>query len=293
MGDKGGDQMSKTNFQLIRLVLDELLAQVRAEHGTNAKALLDKRMTSLSASYAGLNQARTPKIDYSDAITRCVYVYKYVASNADYIYQILVGEKKLADLFNSEKLHVTCIGGGPGSDLIGLLKFILRQKKSVKKITCYLCDQEQAWADSWTDISDKIESDLQLNANFQALDVTDPKSWQKQRKFLNADLFTLSFFISEVVRFDGPKLQEFWKTLFGEAKSGAYFFFVDNGHTDFTGYFDKLHKAHSIETLASDEFEITPSMHEQTSDLGEYIKIFGEYPRLKQRKLAYRLLRKK
>jgi len=228
---------------------------------------------------------------YQDGRTRFAYVYKYVASNADYLYQMLRSDPNTNKLFEKEKLLVSCIGGGPGSDLIGLLKFITRHGEHVERITCYLCDQEQAWADSWTDISDKLDLPLMLNANFQALDVTDSTSWQKQKKFLNSDIFTLSFFVSEVVRFKNDDLEKFWSTLFGEARTGACFVFIDNAHSDFTDYFDELCEQHKIKTLTKAEYEITPSSDEQKADLGDYLKIFGEYPRMKQQ-LAYRLLRK-
>jgi hypothetical protein len=65
---------------------------------------------------------------------------------------------------------------------------------------------------------------IQLNANFQALDIADP--WKYQRKFLQADLFTLSYFVSEVYALDASgagKLTAFWQELFGSAKPGAMF----------------------------------------------------------------------
>ena len=44
------------------------------------------------------------------------------------------------------KPNVTCVGGGPGSDTIGVLKYLDEHKKQegIDKITCYLLDKEQA-----------------------------------------------------------------------------------------------------------------------------------------------------
>jgi hypothetical protein len=68
---------------------------------------------------------------------------------------------------------------------LGLLKYLSDYKdEPVEKITCYLLDAEQAWADTWTEIGDTLDSELQINANFQKIDVTAPNTWSAQKKFL-------------------------------------------------------------------------------------------------------------
>src|ERR1700676_3943530 len=124
------------------------------------------------------------------------------------------------NIFKGGKARVSCVGGGPGSDIIGVLKYLDEHKKQepVKKITCYLLDKEQAWADTWTELDASLDMDIQLNANFQPLDVCDPKSWNHQRNSLQPDLFTMSYFVSEVFSLDGDgKVSAFWQDLFSNA----------------------------------------------------------------------------
>src|SRR5882672_10180406 len=108
--------MAKTNFQLIRLVLDELHAQVMKEHDKKTKEIITQQFFYLTEIYKKLNKKGTSKVDYSNPVTRFAYVYKYVASNADYLYQMLRSDPNTNKLFEKEKLLVSCIGGGPGSD---------------------------------------------------------------------------------------------------------------------------------------------------------------------------------
>lgn len=176
--------------------------------------------------------------------------------------------------------------GGPGSDIIAVLKFLdeLADQEPVNKVKCYLLDREQAWADTWTELDDSLDLDIHLNANFQPLDVTDPDSWKSQQKFLQADLFTMSYFVSEVRSLDkGGVVTQFWKTVFNEAKSGALFIFDDNGHGHFTDYFDRQWKDAKLDCIvAEDSTRFIPRFSEQASELGEYLENSSIAPRYRR-----------
>jgi Putative SAM-dependent methyltransferase len=287
-----------TIFELVKIALDELYVQGKKSHGNALDALIEKQIKTLSTSYANLTAATRQPIDYKDASTRFAYVYKYVASHGDYIVQALShGKRKLGEsLFAKSSLKVSCIGGGPGSDVIGVLKFLDEEisSESVSKLTCYLLDREQAWADTWVDLGDSLSTEVTLNVNFQPLDVTRPDSWSQQTKFFSADLFTFSYFLSEVqsLNSDGV-VTDFVKRVFSEAKSGALFLYIDNGGELFNAFFDSTCELTSLETLVScDNILMMPRFTEQKQELGEYLTKFGQQPKLRST-LSYRLLRKK
>ena len=199
------------------------------------------------------------------------------------------------DLFKGDSLRLSCIGGGPGSDVIGVLKYLSDYpNEPTKKITCYLLDREQAWADTWTEIGDSIKMSVSVNVNFQPLDVTTPPSWSAQKKFLQADLFTLSYFVSEVYAVDTGIVANFWKKLFDEAKPGALFLYVDNGSEMFNTYFDTQWRGRGDikAVIEADDTSIIPRFSEQASELGDYRNKFGQHPKLRSR-ISYRVLRKK
>ncbi len=175
-----------------------------------------------------------------------------------------------------------------------MLRYLSEKKtEPVKKVTCYLLDREQAWADTWTELDDTMKMDVALNVNFQPLDVTAPATWAQQTKFLQADLFTMSYFVSEVKSLDiNGVVSQFWKNLFKSAKTGALFLYDDNGHSSFNDYFDALWKSESLELIVSATNEQTwPRGVEQASELGPYLKKFGQQPKLKT-PLTYRVLKK-
>jgi hypothetical protein len=286
-----------TSFELVKVTLDSLYAEATAKYGGKTDATISARMSYLSTSYSALNDPDRQPVNYKDPATRFAYVFKYVATHSDYVVQVLQELRTELDepIFTMENLRLSCIGGGPGSDIIGVLRYLHEKKKTekVNKVTCYLLDREQAWADTWTELDDSMDLDVKVNVNFQPLDVTDPDSWAQQTKFLQADLFTMSYFVSEVKALDSDGVvSKFWKTLFKGAKKGALFLYDDNGSNTFNNYFDGLWKAAGLELVVSATNEPTwPRGSEQMSELGAYLKKFDQSPKLKT-PLTYRVLRK-
>jgi len=177
-----------------------------------------------------------------------------------------------------------------------VLKYLddYKRREPVEKIRCYLLDKEQAWADTWTELDESLNSEVSLNANFQPFDVSDPTSWESQRKFLQAELFTISYFVSEIFSLDREGMvTAFWDQLFEGAKPGALFLYVDNGHADFNTYFDARWQAAGLECLiAEDNMRIIPRSTEQAAELATYNSKFERNPKI-QAFISYRVLRKR
>ena len=286
-----------TTFELVKLALDELYGETKDEHGAAADAEIKKRIDYLTRSYKELGRSSRRSLDYKDPAIRFAYVYKYVAAHADYLVQVMVALRSQlgCSLFNTKDARVSCIGGGPGSDIIAALKYLDEHKdeEPVERVTCYLVDGEQAWADTWTELSSSLELQIGLNTNFQALDVTQPDSWKSQKRFLRADLFTLSFFVSEVFSLGASGVvSEFWQTLFANATVGARFIYTDNGHFHFNDYFDGQWAKAGLRCLMKDtNTRIYPRVEEDKSSLGQYLSKFGQMPKL-QGQISYRVLEK-
>jgi ribosomal protein RSM22 (predicted rRNA methylase) len=287
-----------TIFELVKIALDALYAECRTEYGGKVDNKIRKRLGYLTDSYGQLTSTSREPVSYRDPATRFAYVYKYVAAHGDYVVQIL---RKLrghleSNIFPDKIARVSCVGGGPGSDIIAVLKYLddFKDDEVVTKVTCYLLDREQAWADTWTELDDSLQAKVALHANFQPLDVTRPESWLSQRKFLQADVFTLSYFVSEVRSLDqNGAVSAFWKSLFESAKPGALVVYVDNGNDDFNSYFDEQWKSAGMSrVIAEDNVRMIPRFSEQASELGEYLEKFDQSPKI-QALLSYRVLRKR
>ena len=150
-----------TIFELVKLALDELYAEAKQTYRSEVDGEIRNRIDYLCTSYGSLTVTGRRPVDYKDPATRFAYVFKYVAAHGDYLVQGLnmLRSELGGPIFPGENARVSCIGGGPGSDIIGVLKYLDEQKKSEKvdKITCYLLDKEQAWADTWTELDASLK----------------------------------------------------------------------------------------------------------------------------------------
>jgi hypothetical protein len=206
-------------MQLIKMVLDEAYNELPVEQDADKDRLVKAEIERLTPAYLNLTDASRPAINYSEPVTRFAYIYKYTVAHADYIRQLIQGCPAISSLFTEPKVDVACLGGGPGSDLLGIMKHML-QTGSKTKFKCFIFDKERAWGDSWSDVADNLEAPFQVFPIFEQLDVTDSATWSSYHKFLRADLFTLSFFMSEVWRIR-TQAEPFFEHCFTQAKPGS------------------------------------------------------------------------
>lgn len=274
-------------FPLVKTVLDELYDRIPSDTEESKDERIREMMRFLEGEYPKLKQG--VRIDYSDITTRFAYIYKYVTSHANLVYQVIDGSTDLVALFDREKVNVTCIGGGPGSDFLGILKFLARSRKN-PFLRCSLFDREQAWGECWNDVDEKLESQLRISTFSQPFDVTDKRTWSDQSKYLKSDLFTMIYFMSEVYGMR-DYAEGFFSNLFEKANSGALFIYIDNNSAEFFSWFDSLAKKHSLSVLQSGRLDMVISdLSEEKTDLAEYWEKFS-HPKLRAN-VAFRVCRK-
>ena len=133
-----------TIFELVKIALDELYEQGQRQHGTDLDDTIKTRINYLSAEYGKLHDNKRNPVDYKDPATRFAYVYKYVAAHGDYLVQLMLNLRLRlgGKIFTSEVARVSCVGGGgPGSDIIAVLKYLTRRCSSQSR---------RSRATSWT-----------------------------------------------------------------------------------------------------------------------------------------------
>lgn len=273
-------------FQIIKSILDEEYNQIPGNE-VEKDEQIEARLKALSNSYAQLSEENT--ISYRDPITRFAYIYRYVTSHANLVCTLIEKNSELNSIFDEEKVKVACIGGGPGSDFLGILKYLMTNQKT-PDIKFQICDREKAWAESWSDVDDKVERTFKTSTSYLPLDVTIPDDWKDHRKYFQSDFFTMIYFMSEVVRLR-EQANEYFVHLFSKAKPGSLFLFVDNNNPEFYDWFDELAETHNIDIIKSREDRIKVPFEEEKSDLGKYLDKFNS-PKLTAN-IAYRIGQKK
>lgn len=255
-----------TVFQLVKTVLDELYQRIP---GTEAEKdpKIGRMIMYLREQYMGL--ARGLTVDYADPTTRFAYIYVYVTAHANIVYQMVRASHELQAILERDKVNVSCIGGGPGSDFLGILKYLLIEAKE-PFLRCMLLDREANWGECWNDVDEKLATSFRITNNFQPFDVIDPIQWQAMSKYLSADLFTMIYFMSEVYALRVPA-EAFFLNMFRSAKPGALFLYVDNNNQQFYGVFDSLVSTTGLVVLSEGQRDFTiTDLSERKTDLGRY-----------------------
>ena len=272
-------------FQLINTVLEEIYEAVPGDEAKK-DAKIQARLQELSDGFSKLITQN--KITYTDPATRFAYIYKYVTSHSNLVYQCIRTNPELIKLFKSKTMNLSCIGGGPGSDLLGVLKYV-SNLKAPPALRCHLLDGENAWADAWSDVDQKLQSPSTISTYFLPMNVCDPSNWKLHSKYLQADLFTMIYFLSKIYC-KREQSQPYFDHLFASMKKDALVLYIDNNDSRFYEWFDEFAGKHNLEVLERDEQKMGMTTDEEKKDLGKFYKKFT--PVKLEANVAHRICRK-
>ncbi|XP_033631582.1 uncharacterized protein LOC117293389 [Asterias rubens] len=193
-------------------------------------------LRSISATYRsklGLADAAS-RPDWDDPANRCAYVFLYFMKHSHLVFlslQPLQRESYFTQWStNGKDLRICSLGGGPGSELVGMAAFLRENDLcSVSRLKCTVLELFPSWKETWDSIHEHvpelpaveyIECDLVHHSELQAPVVDAVK---------NADIVTMvkTFStISAFIREDGRAQR--MQTIFREMKKGALLLFIDN-----------------------------------------------------------------
>lgn len=270
-----------TYFQVVKLVLDELYADLPA---ANRDGEISKALTGLAARYSNVLKRGGP--DYGPDFVKFAYIFRYTTAHADFLDTIIRRSKEIGEFVKKDAVVVSCIGGGPGSDILGFVKYLLPLQPK-PHVTFFLLDKDQSWGDAWWNLDAILASDLRTSNNFIPVDVTDSATWTKSKAYLKADIFTLIYFLSEIFskRDDADK---FLRSTFSKMKAGSVLIVLDFKDDDLVGWMDEIAEDCGLTAKkGTDDEEWVIDYEEEKRDLGEYYKKFGP-PKIRAR-IFYRI----
>jgi len=268
-------------FEIIKRVLDSEFLNIEAEDNAGRIDLVNQEILNLDAAYRELTDESANPPNYRSPAARFAYIYKYTTCHADIVCKAL-GQNNIVSLrrlFEGDDwLKVACIGGGPGSDFIGVLKY-LALSNIRKNLRCFLLDSEPAWGDTWSEVDEQAEGlEIRISTHYQELNVCEPDTWDKQTKYYGADLYTLIYFLSEVYR-RRNEAENFFRNLVMNVKPGAVFLVVDNNSPDFVNYISSLANEIGLKSLGRQEKTFVLGPDEQKSALGDYLDQLNHNPK--------------
>lgn len=272
-------------FQVIKSVLDEAYEEIPGTPSERDIKIV-AALADLRSRYRHIISSGC--IDYSDPVKRFAYLFRYTTMHANLVYDVFLRSQKLQNLIKSDDFSMAAIGGGPGSDFLGIIK-CCEQNRLSPRIKLHIFDRDPAWGESWLDLDTKLKGTLRLSSSFQTFDITEPATWSHFRKHYKADLITLVYFMSEVFA-KRSEADIYFQNLFANLKQGALVIFIDNNDSRIYGWFDRLATENNYSFIKKKEEKETMPWDEQLADLGDFVERFGT-PRLKADR-AYRLIQK-
>ena len=201
-------------IELVSRVIEDAIELHASEAEQSKEELLQRVSKHIEATSREYRKAE-PQIEYRDPLCRLGYLYMHAAANAT-LFERVVGESDdLRGVITgsaAENLNVCSLGGGPGTELLGLAKFFLRRPNLVppRKITFTVIDNVLEWAETWHQLADAVEeefrssfadTDVELPSiapTFLPLDVLKDSSYRDYAyQFKKADLVVFNYLFSE------------------------------------------------------------------------------------------------
>lgn len=276
-----------TSFERAKTVIDALMpvAAGLVKTGT-VEDMVKTRLASLSQAYGGrlLNGNRQP-VDYSKMTTHIAYTYRCLGAHADWVFKALsLDGGAVRARLSAKTAKIAAIGGGPGSDIAGILKFAILRNLTKAKYEFVVLDREEAWERCRSELTATFLNELDISQSYQSLDLALGEPWTSDWKFLDSDIFTFSFSLSEVWSFNQEgSVSQFLDRVISKSKKGALFCYIDNGGNNFTPLIDnELGSRADLELLGSDDDERMLLSYGEQCDVLEnvYRTKFGQRPKL-------------
>jgi hypothetical protein len=158
--------------------------------------------------------------------------------------------KEVISVLKTGRARITCMGGGPGSDVVGLLKLL--DERDIKcRLFCELIDGCEDWKTTWGDLAWQLDLNEALHTDYVIHDVEDLDTWKSPSNIQKADIVTLSFFVSEIYHLD--RAEEYLTTMLMRLRSGAIVIMNDNRTQEVYALMDEIAENAGLERLASGE----------------------------------------
>ncbi|XP_038063226.1 uncharacterized protein LOC119733937 [Patiria miniata] len=228
---------------LLTNVLDDLLSQVDGSSKTDRikeslgsiREIYQKRLSCASSQY---------RTDWNDPANRCAYVFLYLLQHCHLVCTSLQinSEEILTAWRRKSNLKVCCIGGGPGSDLVGLTTFLRENNIFPSKLECLVLDLYPSWEDAWMSISEYIPCPDRVGVAYRPCNVVnDTLVLNDVREFIKqADMLTFVKSFSAVSAFfrKDSRRGNLLRSFLRDIKPGCFVLFIDNEHVS-DGHFQQ------------------------------------------------------
>lgn len=200
---------------------------------------LKQQRTALEAAYQNLHQQDRDSIPYSSLSAQTAYVFAYAPARAEYVRQYLNRHRaKLGKtFFDREDAHVVSFGGGPASELVGLVRYLEGADEPVRRIHYTIYDKDGDWAKVAGDIVDALTTDIEIEMCYESVDATS-RNRMAAIDLSETDMVIFSYIMSELARVErSDQIETNFRDVLGNLPLNSKILFIDNLHRIFINFF--------------------------------------------------------
>jgi hypothetical protein len=231
-------------FPAVSPILAGLDRQGSALLGQDWDRRVAEAILGFNAAYGNGNllQRNRQLIDYGDLSTQAAYVFMYVAGHADFLHSVLNRGREEGAFRGLKKpeIRVTSLGGGPGSDLLALVRILrmIRPNERPQRIRYRVLDKQPNWHEILQTVAASQEGTFDIELVFESVDVTVPAQWRAVSCETD-DLLIMNFFVSEVCRLrEAASVRGCMEHLLGSLAANSVVAFNDSSFRSCFEYFD-------------------------------------------------------
>lgn len=201
---------------------------------------LERRRVKLEGAYATLYEQDRDPIPYASLSAQAAYVFAYAPARAEYVRQYLHRHRKASTgpLFAGLNVKVVSFGGGPASELVGLVRYLEEDaSETVQSVEYIVYDKDGDWTEVAKDIVDAVETDIDVQMRYEEVDAAS-RGRMARIDLADVDMVIFSYVMSELAKLGRKdQIAENFRAALGKMKVGSKILFIDNLHPIFIKYF--------------------------------------------------------
>lgn len=219
-------------YRTVEPIIRRYETLARNKFGKKFATLVNEQFTDLNKNY--FSPVNNP--DYRTSLKKFAYLYKYSVAHGYFIFSALCTAKhaKLGWFKETNVLRIACIGGGPGSEIMGIVRYLKKRALDAadKRVVVTIYDKEPTWKGLCIALLNQIDHDCQIALKFVEMDATERATFIDQ-DYSNYDLIISSFFMSETKKLGiAAKSKAYWRHVFGSMKNGSAIVLLDYADND-------------------------------------------------------------
>ena len=288
-------------FKSLGNVLDQSVSDWKLSTGLPLDSLVPQVKKAILRMRHVYHSGNRPEIPFECLVYRLAYLYEYASANAFAVEAVLNDDAKNQRLISSlltskQRISLCCFGGGPGSEIVGVAKWIVQQQLGTTQLEVVVTDKYPQWKDQWKSVRDTLNTNflasgavsaqrqrLVVPKGFGKVDVIDPESAQLPPLVHGFDLYVVSYVVSHIYApEDLSRFCQFMRSVIDYAPKGSKFLFIDRREPEWVQWVTTLLDHPGIE-ISEPYFSSRDSpgdSQEEKTDLGVLNKELDISPRL-------------